>query len=162
MWIAKLEIVDEWSGYSPLAPLVARFRLVRREREFTGRARFSVGSIRPIVETRPIGLSLVEVDELWRRLRACARVPGPYDPTFTHTDDCPAISIRFLGRDGERVSYFTRSQGRAHVPWACREGGRLHVLRGDAPWRAYRTVRTTLGRDQLDRLARRFERERHC
>lgn len=157
----SIVIIDEWNGLSPLAPILAVYRIDRQDETwfFAGTGSFSVGGGRADARTRNVMVALP--DSVTRRfLAALAAVPvaeGRYEPALTHTDDYPSLTIRLEFGDGT-VEFYSGSQGEGMRPWRVRLQGpgsvRELVSDSDAPWRALRALFPFLKRDVLEALKR--------
>jgi len=149
-------IEDAWQGYSAVTPRSAIFVLALTGRRFDSSADFSVtcndryGS-RIFRRTLPLHVRPIRFQLFLYELSQTALKPGPYAPFVGHTDDFPSITIEVETGQG-KVTFFTRSQGRHHVPWAVRLGGHIYVLTTDSPMQAYDDLKPYLRLDILDGL----------
>jgi hypothetical protein len=106
----EIQIEDDWTGLSPVAPIKRHYALQRSENNFTGTANLSVGGARRqarsasenIVIPMNMALSFLE------KLEQADFREGDYEPNLKWTDDYPSIKIE-LRIKGENVVIFSKS-----------------------------------------------------
>ena len=145
--ILTITIADYWTGFSPLAPIEADFRLEPATGYFSGTAEFSVaGYTEAITRSAPISVPLAVIDELLALLESTPLEVGEYRPVFEHTDDFPAIKIAVEGRAGG-LEFASESQGSRHIPWRAMVGRDQYVTYADTPVQALDLLDPYLARD---------------
>jgi hypothetical protein len=150
--VRSIRIEDDWTGLSPVAPIVAHYDLHRQNGSFSGKANFSVAGYTQ-ARTAVEEVSIPE-DTVLAFLQLLSRSPteyGHYEPLFEHTDDYPSISIQ-LGVENDIVEFYTRSQGGDHVPWAGKVQGNIYVINSNLPAQALALLEPYLKKDRLKQL----------
>jgi len=152
---AVVLIQDVWVGYSPAAPIAARYELRRsRGGGLSGEGVLSTGLAgkpKRVSVAMKTATALAFLDAL----AAAWLVPGPYASFRDHTDDYPRIEIvvqvppREIGDQSGIALLYTESQGEFHAPWAAFVGGRAYVIEGEEIGRALRALDRTLKRAVL-------------
>lgn len=155
-----ITIVDEWDGFSAIAPIRATYTLRRAaDGSFGGTAQVSVGNGLVRRDTSfAVQLSRAAVDSLFAVLSSVPLREGAYRPTFTHTDDEPSITVELAAR-GSTVRFHTRSQGAAAVPWQVSTGRRTYVSDSEAIAPALGSVTGRMGRTAKQALMAAAERD---
>ncbi|HXV98007.1 MAG TPA: hypothetical protein VEC93_06255, partial [Anaerolineae bacterium] len=151
--VQTIRIRDEWNGLSPIAPLGATYDLERAGDHFAGTANFTVGGRggNSLQATEAVELPPEAVQTFLQTLASAPLTEGAYQPNITHTDDYPAIYIELELGTGT-MTFFTQSQGEAHVPWGAEFNGKTYVINSDAPAKALAALEPYLKRDVLDQL----------
>lgn len=143
----------EWVGLAPSAPYRRWYTWVRRDQGYSGTGTIQVGGFSHPVRTEDLRSS-VPHDVIGAAVAALATaqlVDERYTPHIPMTDDYPAIVIAFHIGDDE-VTFYTRSQGETHQPWACMIGQREYTVAGDEPYRMYQQLIPYLGADIEQRM----------
>jgi hypothetical protein len=150
--ILTITIADDWTGFSPLAPIEAYFRLEPTTDYFSGMAEFSVaGYTEAITRSVPISVPLAVIEELLALLESTPLESGKYKPVFNHTDDFPAIMIAIEGRAGA-LEFASSSQGSRHIPWRVVVDQDQYVTYADTPAQALDLLDPYLAREVQEAL----------
>ena len=150
--ILTIEIADNWTGLSPLAPIQAHFHLEPTMDRFSGMADFSVaGYTGAITRSVPISVPLVVIEDFLALLESTPLEVGEYRPLFSHTDDYPSISIAV---EGEAVDFrfYSESQGSRHIPWRVVVGQDRYVTYADTAAEALDLLDPYLAREVQEAL----------
>lgn len=149
----SIHVYDEWSGYSIISPLRARYFLGQEKDGFKGQAKFSAGEEERRREVvRDIMIPIDVTHAFLRLLSEVSVEPDEYCPVMDHTDDYPSIEIHLKIGDLS-IQFFTESQGANHVPWGLRIGDETFVVRSSIPADALEILSPYLHKDVLDGLA---------
>ena len=144
----SIRITDEWEGYGPFSPISASWDLHRAQNGFSGTASFraqphySLFFSRPdlegkvLTERADILVPLGSMNNFLSRLSRARLFEGEYVPSIPRTASYPSISIEIkVGHD--TITFFTRSQGKDHIPWGVTIQGETYVVvSSDVPARA--------------------------
>jgi hypothetical protein len=150
--ILSITIADNWTGFSPVAPIEAYFCLEPTADHFSGMAEFSVaGYTEAITRSVPISVPLAVIEEVLAVLESTPLEVGEYKPLFDHTDDFPSISIAVEGSAGG-VEFASVSQGRRHIPWRVVVGEDHYVTYADTPTQALDLLDPYLAREVQEAL----------
>ncbi len=144
----SIRIKDEWEGYGPFSPISAFWDLHRTQDGFAGTAIFRAHPHFPLYLSRPdlqgkvftdradIVVPVGSVKNFLRRLSRAHLFKGKYVPSIPRTASYPSISIE-IEVDHETITFFTRSQGKEHIPWGVTIQGETYVVvSSDVPARA--------------------------
>ncbi|HYR06353.1 MAG TPA: hypothetical protein VEQ60_01215 [Longimicrobium sp.] len=143
-----LVFVDAWHGFSAISPTQTTYSLQRSaDGSFAGTVQITVGAGLLRRDTSlAVHLPRSAVDSLLQVLSdAPLQESFSYQPTFTHTDDYPTITVDLTVGDSV-VRFHTTSQGEAHVPWQVSAGGRTYVSGSEAIWSTLSAVLGRIGR----------------
>jgi hypothetical protein len=150
--VLTLTILDGWTGFSPLAPIEAAYRLEATPDDFSGMAEFQVAGYTDLLtQTAPVSIPLAVVEELLTLLESTPLEKGTYKPLFSHTDDFPIVRIAIEGRSGD-LEFATESQGSRHIPWRAVVGRDEYVTYADTPAQALDLLDPYLARDVQEAL----------
>jgi hypothetical protein len=150
--VLSITVADNWTGFSPVAPIEAYFRLEPTTGEFSGMAEFSVaGYTEAITRSVPISVPLEVVEEVLAVLESTPVEVGEYKPLFNHTDDFPSIGIAIEGCAGD-LEFASTSQGRRHIPWRAVVGEDHYVTYADTPAQALDLLDPYLAREVQEAL----------
>jgi len=144
----SIRIKDEWEGYGPFSPLFSFWDLHRAQDGFSGTATFRAHPHFPLYLSRPdlqgkvytdtadIFVPLGSMNNFLKRLSRTRLFKGEYVPSIPRTASYPSISIEIeVGH--ETITFFTRSQGKDHIPWGVTIQGETYVVvSSDVPARA--------------------------
>jgi hypothetical protein len=144
----SIRIKDEWEGYGPFSPLFSFWDLHRAQEGFSGTATFRAHPHFPLYLSRPdlqgkvytdtadIFVPFGSMNNFLKRLSRMRLFKGEYVPSIPRTFSYPSISIEIEVGD-ETITFFTRSQGKDHIPWAVTIQGETYVVvSSDVPARA--------------------------
>jgi hypothetical protein len=150
-----VRIEEGWMGLSPIAPTVAVYTFVREANRVRGWARLLVAAGPGQRGSTVTGLSVPpDVFEAFlSRLSTADLSPGSYEPTITHTDDYPSLTIEVAG-DRDVAIFHSQSQGEGHVPWRFEFGDRQFVVDSDVPRRALDILGPYLPGDVFEAMKR--------
>jgi len=135
----SIRIKDEWEGYGPFSPISAVWDLHRSQDGFSGTATFraqphySLYFSRPdlegkvFTETVDILVPAGNVTSFLSRLSRARLFKGKYVPSIPRTASYPSISIE-IEVGPETITFFTRSQGKEHIPWGVTIQGETYVV----------------------------------
>lgn len=150
----SIQISDEWTGLSRVAPIEANYSLARSGEGFSGEAKFSVAGYSEQTEltaSEAVAIPATATETFLKTLSSLTLKEGKYVPKIEHTDDYPSISIELkLKTDAFRV--FTKSQGEGHAPWGVEFKGKTYIVESDAPAKALTALEPYLKRDVLQKL----------
>ena len=156
----SIRIDDSWMGLTPIAPTEAVFTFIPEGDRVRATADYSARYLegndgRQEVLQQKVQLQIpLEILERFLALISEVEIRSePYKPTFTHTDDYPSITIEVEGEWG-RVTFFSRSQGERHSPWAVRFEGADFVVTSDAPQQAIDILKPHLQLEVFEELKR--------
>jgi len=145
--ILAITIADDWTGFSPLAPIEAHFRLEPATDYFSGMAEFLVaGYTEAITQSVPISVPLAVVEELLALLESTPLEVGEYKPVFNHADDFPSIMIAVEGRAGT-LEFASGSQDSRYIPWRVVVDQDQYVTYADTPAQALDLLEPYLARE---------------
>lgn len=161
----SIRIKDEWEGYGPFSPISAFWDLRRTRDGFTGTATFEAHPHFPLYMSRPdlqgkvftdtadILIPAGNVTSFLSRLSRARLFKGQYVPSLPRASSYPSISIEIEVGD-ETITFFTRSQGKEHIPWGVMIQGETYVVvSSDVPAGALEEyVEPHLKREVLNRL----------
>lgn len=154
--VASIEIHDDWTGFSPMAPIKAHYSLRRSGGGLKGRASFSIGgySGHPRSAQAQISVPRSTAAKFVKLLVASPLTLGKYRPRLTVTDGYPSISITVKTKKTKEPTlvFHTESQGATHVPWGLRIGGEAYTITSPEPARALKMISPYLKHDVLERL----------
>ena len=144
----SIRIKDEWEGYGPFSPISAFWDLHRTQDGFAGTAIFrahphfsplSVASGSSRKGFHGHGrycCSFGECEKLPEQTFPAHLSTRAYVPSIPRTASYPSISIE-IEVDHETITFFTRSQGKDHIPWGVTIQGETYVVvSSDVPARA--------------------------
>ena len=144
----SIRIKDEWEGYGAFSPISAFWDLHRTQGGFSGTATFRAHPHYPLYTSRPdlqgkvftdtagVLVPLGSVNSFLERLSRTHLFKGEYIPSIPRTSSYPSISIEIEVGD-ETITFFTRSQGKDHIPWGVMIQGETYVVvSSDVPARA--------------------------
>ncbi len=135
----SIRINDEWEGYGPYSPISAFWDLHRSQDGFSGTATFrahphySLYFSRPelegkvLTDTADILIPAGNVTSFLSRLSMARLFRGEYVPSIPRTASYPSISIE-IEVGPETITFFTRSQGKEHIPWGVTIQGETYVV----------------------------------
>ncbi|MFB3068790.1 MAG: hypothetical protein ACE1ZI_05910 [Acidobacteriota bacterium] len=135
----SIRINDEWEGYGPYSPISAFWDLHRSQDGFSGTATFrahphySLYFSRPelegkvLTDTADILIPAGNVTSFLSRLSMARLFKGEYVPSIPRTASYPSISIE-IEVGPETITFFTRSQGKEHIPWGVTIQGETYVV----------------------------------
>ena len=135
----SIRINDEWEGYGPYSPISAFWDLHRSQDGFSGTATFrahphySLYFSRPelegkvLTDTADILIPAGNVTSFLSRLSMARLFKGEYVPSIHRTASYPSISIE-IEVGPETITFFTRSQGKEHIPWGVTIQGETYVV----------------------------------
>ncbi len=161
----SIRIKDEWEGYGPFSPLFSFWDLHRAQDGFSGTATFRAHPHFPLYLSRPdlqgkvftdtadILVPLGSMNNFLKRLSRTHLFKGEYVPSIPRTASYPSISIEIeVGH--ETITFFTRSQGKDHIPWGVTIQGETYVVvSSDVPARALKEdLEPHLKREVLEEL----------
>jgi hypothetical protein len=149
-----IRILDSWNGLSPFAPVTIRYELKNGSAGFTGQGNFSVG-YPPTGTVETVTLPVGAAGKFFSTLDdpAMPVQEGTYEPLITHTDDYPSLIIHLDFSGGEKVTYFSNSQGAGHVPWGLTYKDKTYIVNSPIPSYALDTLWPYLKREVvIDRL----------
>jgi hypothetical protein len=150
--VLSITIADDWTGYSPLAPIEAHYHLEPDAEGFSGMAEFSVaGYTDAISRSVPISIPLAVVEELLALLVSTPLETGVYKRVFSHTDDFPRVTIAVEHSAGE-IEFSSESQGSRHIPWRVVVGEDQYITYADTPVQALDLLNPHLARDVQEAL----------
>ena len=161
----SIRIKDEWEGYGPFSPISAFWDLHRARDGFSGTAAFgaqphySLYWSRPDLEGRvfraraDIAVPFGSMNNFLSRLSRARLFKGDYVPSLPRMASYPSISIEIEVGD-ETITFFTRSQGKDHIPWGVTIQGETYVVvSSDVPARALKEdLEPHLKREVLEEL----------
>ncbi len=161
----SIRINDEWEGYGPYSPISAFWDLHRSQDGFSGTATFrahphySLYFSRPelegkvLTDTADILIPAGNVTSFLSRLSMARLFRGEYVPSIPRTASYPSISIE-IEVGPETITFFTRSQGKEHIPWGVTIQGETYVVvSSDVPAGALEQhLEPHLKREQLQEL----------
>jgi hypothetical protein len=150
--VLTITILDGWTGFSPLAPIEAYYRLEPKPGFFSGTADFQVAGYTDLMtQSAPISMPLAVIEELLALLVSTPLEVGEYKPLFSHTDDFPIIHIAVEGRAGT-LEFASESQGSRHIPWRVVVGQDQYVTYADTPAQALDLLDPYLAREVQEAL----------
>ena len=135
----SIRIKDEWEGYGPFSPISAFWDLHRSQDGFSGTATFrahthySLYFSRPdlegkvLTDTVDILVPAGNVTNFLSRLSRVRLFKGEYVPSIPRIASYPSISIE-IEVGPETITFFTRSQGKEHIPWGVTIQGETYVV----------------------------------
>lgn len=135
----SIRIKDEWEGYGPYSPISAFWDLHRSQDGFSGTATFrahthySLYFSRPdlegkvLTDTVDILVPAGNVTSFLSRLSRVRLFKGEYVPSIPRIASYPSISIE-IEVGPETITFFTRSQGKEHIPWGVTIQGETYVV----------------------------------
>ncbi len=135
----SIRIKDEWEGYGPFSPISAFWDLHRSQDGFSGTATFRAHPHYPLYSSRPdlqgkvftgtadILVPLGSMNNFLKRLSRTRLFEGEYVPSIPRIASYPSISIEIEVGD-ETITFFTRSQGKEHIPWGVTIQGETYVV----------------------------------
>ncbi|MCH7803307.1 MAG: hypothetical protein IH937_04420 [Acidobacteria bacterium] len=135
----SIRIKDEWEGYGPFSPISAFWDLHRSQDGFSGTATFrahthySLYFSRPdlegkvLTDTVDILVPAGNVTSFLSRLSRVRLFKGEYVPSIPRIASYPSISIE-IEVGPETITFFTRSQGKEHIPWGVTIQGETYVV----------------------------------
>jgi len=135
----SIRIKDEWEGYGPFSPISAFWDLRRSQDGFSGTATFQAHPHYSLYFTRPdlegkvltdradILVPAGDVTSFLSRLSRAHLFKGEYVPSIPRTASYPSISIE-IEVGPETITFFTRSQGKEHIPWGVTIQGETYVV----------------------------------
>ena len=150
----SIQISDEWTGLSRVAPIEANYSLARSGEGFSGEAKFSVAGYSKQTEltaSEAIVIPSAAAETFLKALSSLTLKEGKYEPKIEHTDDYPSTSIE-LKLKGDTIRIFTKSQGAGHAPWGVEFKGKTYTVESDVPAKALQGLEPYLKRDVLQRL----------
>ena len=141
-----------WTGYSPLAPIVNQSALTLTNGTYEGMAHLEAAGYRDgISDTVAISVPASVMTPFLTALASTPVVSEPYRPYFSHTDDYPSLEIR-VQTGGHTIVFSTTSQGPTHIPWAITVDGQQYVSYSDDIAIALAEVQPFLARDAQEKL----------
>ena len=135
----SIRINDEWEGYGPYSPISAFWDLHRSQDGFSGTATFRAHPHYSLYFSRPdlegkvltdradILVPAGNVTSFLSRLSRARLFKGEYVPSIPRTASYPSISIE-IEVGPETITFFTRSQGKEHIPWGVTIQGETYVV----------------------------------
>jgi hypothetical protein len=135
----SIRIKDEWEGYGPFSPISAIWDLHRSQDGFSGTATFRADPHYSLFFSRPdlegkvfrdsadILVPAGDVTSFLSRLSRARLFKGEYVPSIPRTASYPSISIE-IEVGPETITFFTRSQGKEHIPWGVTIQGETYVV----------------------------------
>lgn len=150
-----LNIRDDWSGASPVSPVLAHYYLTRSSGALTGLADFSVGEFqgRPITTTDTVTIPAEVVSDFLNRLSEVPLTEGNYVPRQDAVENTN-ISLTITVPAGT-IFFYTQSQGDDHTPWAATLDTTTYVIDTPAVAEAFALLEPYLKRDVLESLVKR-------
>ena len=143
---------DDWTGLSPLAPIEAHYDLKRGAEGFSGEANFSMAGYRtPEHATETITVPMDVALNFLQTLQdpSMQIKQGAYEPLITHTDDYPEMGIQLELPNGEKVVFYSESQGEDNVPWGLKFGGQDYTVNSPQPSKALGILSPYLRKDEV-------------
>lgn len=135
----SIRIKDEWEGYGPYSPISAFWDLHRSQDGFSGTATFRAQPHYSLYFSRPDleGKVLTDKADIFvpagnmtsflSRLSRARLFKGEYVPSIPRIASYPSISIE-IEVGPETITFFTRSQGKEHIPWGVTIQGETYVV----------------------------------
>ncbi len=151
--VKSIEILDEWSGYNPLAPFKASYSIIPELFSSTVKALHTIGSENrnTLMEGFELMLSRKVLQGFLKKVAEVPIIEGKYQPTWDHTDDYPSIEIK-LKVGNRQLKLFTSSQGENHLPWGATYNKREYVISSPVLAQAYQELLTQVHHDRLTTL----------
>lgn len=149
-----ITVNDEWSGLSPVAPIVISYTLVHEGQNFSGKVNYSVGGYFTATLTDEVQMTVpVEsVEQFLKILSESSLRKGEYVPNITWTDDYPNIRLT-LEYESKSFEFSTESQGEKNIPWKLTiDSGTEYVINSGVPSDALQILQSFIDTERLNSL----------
>lgn len=139
--VTSIKIVDEWSGYNPLAPFIARYNIVVGKDRVTINAVHSVGpeNYVPLQESFEISYGPEILTDFLEQVAETSLEEGKYEAAWFYTDSYPSIEVK-LKVGNRQLKLFTSSQGEYNLPWGATYNKKEYVISSPSLAQAYETL----------------------
>jgi len=159
--VQSIEIHDDWMGLSEYGPVGRYYSMKPEGDQFTGKAVFSLGG-GPLLKTKeePISVPKATVQDFLNLLAQSQLDKGEYKPNIEHTDDYPSVTID-VQFAGDKLSFFSKSQGEWAVPWGVSLGGESYVSRSKSPAMAMKLLQPFFKHESMEKLMEEYRAQMH-
>jgi hypothetical protein len=124
----KVEISNDWNGYSDITPIIRHYKLRLKQQELVGNAHIAIGGYGAAgVRQQQTTRVKIPAAATAKFLATLAKTPlqvGIYKPAIVRSDDYPRIEIQ-VQLDRQKTTFRSESQGIGNAPW------RVIVIRGN-------------------------------
>lgn len=116
----KVEIQNNWNGYSDITPVLRHYKLRLERQKFIGNAHVAVGGYGAAgihqQQTTKVTIPAAASANFLATLAQTPLQMGTYRPHIVRGDDYPFIKIQ-LQIDRQQVTFSSQSQAVGYVPW---------------------------------------------
>jgi hypothetical protein len=149
----ELTLYYYWKGLSPRAPYEVKTNLNLTNIPATSVLVISVGDFSANRQVREVvtELSQEQLSSAIALLSQIELFEEEYNPTFTHTDDYPTLSMTFVS-NGNTIVFRTTSQGEKHMPWQVLIGGKSYTIISEDIFTVWEIFQPTLKPKELEAI----------
>ena len=116
----KVDISNDWNGYSDITPIIRRYKLRLKQQELVGNAHIAIGGYGAAgVRQQQTTRVKIPAAATAKFLATLAKTPlqvGVYKPAIVRSDDYPRIEIQ-VQLDRQKTTFSSESQGVGNAPW---------------------------------------------
>ncbi len=158
----RVEIQNDWNGYSDITPILRHYKLRLERQKFSGNAHVAVGGFGAAgIHQQQTTKVTIPAAASAKFLATLAKTPlqmGTYRPQIDRDDDYPSIKIK-LQSDRQQVTFSSQSQAVGYVPWkitVTKNDRTLEYISNSAlPAQALQSLDPYLNHSGIDRIIQR-------
>jgi hypothetical protein len=158
----KVEIYNDWNGYSDITPILRHYKLQRKQQELVGNAYIAIGGYGAggvhQQQTTTVKIPAAVTTKFLATLATTPLQVGTYKPSIVRTDDYPHLKIQ-VQIDRQQTIFSSKSQGVGHAPWqiTVRQGKltKQYISNSTIPAQALKMLSPYIDRPEIDRIINR-------
>lgn len=158
----KVEIQNDWNGYSDITPILRHYKLRLERQKFSGNAHIAIGGYGAAgIHQQQTTKVTVPAAASAKFLATLAQTPlqmGAYRPQIVRDDDYPSVKIQ-LQIDRQQVTFSSQSQSVGYVPWkvtVTKNDRTIEYISNSAlPAQALQSLDPYLNKSGIDRIIQR-------
>jgi hypothetical protein len=158
----KIEIHNDWNGYSDITPILRHYKLQLKQQELVGNAHVAIGGYGAAgvrqQKTSRVKIPAAVTNKFLATLATTPLQVGTYKPKIVRSDDYPNIKIE-VRVDRRQTIFSSASQGVGNAPWrvTIKEGNttKEYISNSTVPAQALKIFAPYLDVPGIDRIIQR-------
>lgn len=164
----KVEIFNDWNGYSDITPILRHYKLRRERQELIGNSHVAVGGYGAAgvhqQQTKKVKIPAAQTAKFLEILAKTPLEVGNYRPRLERSDDYPSVKIQ-IESDRQQIIFSSQSQSIDRSPWKVtidRNNTKTEYISNSAlPTQALQILSPYLDRPGIEQIIQR-RRQRHA
>ena len=163
----KVEIYNDWIGYSDITPIIRHYKLHRKQQELIGKVYMAIGGYGAggihQQKTTTVKIPVAVTTKFLATLATTPLQVGSYQPSRLRTDDYPYIKIQ-IQIDRQQTIFSSKSQGVGYAPWqiTVRQGNitKQYISNSTVPAQALKILSPYLDQPEIDQIIKRRQQKK--